>query len=205
MTNRVVLAYFGDVQSSQAIAHVAGSGGEAVAVVLDLGGPAPLKSLRESALAAGALRCHALDVRDEFIRDVLLPSLDKSGGDPVGTIGTAARAFVAQKVEEIADVEQAQPEGGPGPVLPWMSPPMRFMPVGAASLAIRFAAGLPVALNEVPMSLSELLESVETITGVAAFEVLQIAVTGLDGSREGVVALRVQDGRCEAVPALTVQ
>jgi argininosuccinate synthase len=43
---------------------------------------------------------------------------------------------------------------------------------------IRFEAGVPVAINGVEMNLTELLESIETITGEPALAVLQRAASG---------------------------
>jgi argininosuccinate synthase len=46
-------------------------------------------------------------------------------------------------------------------------------PVPPTRLQIAFDAGVPVAVNGIPMTLIELMDSVETITGESALTVLQ--------------------------------
>src|SRR5262245_3360731 len=72
MPTTFVVAYFGDAVSNEAIAHLSAHADvSVVAVVFDFGQRASLSALRASALAAGAVRCHALDVRDAYARDVV--------------------------------------------------------------------------------------------------------------------------------------
>ena len=44
-------------------------------MTLDLGQGRELEAVRDRALAAGAVRAHVLDVREEFARDFVLPAL----------------------------------------------------------------------------------------------------------------------------------
>ena len=84
MTQRIVLAYSGGLDTSVAIPwlkehHHA----EIIAVTMDLGQGKELESVRDRALAAGAVRAHVLDLRETFARDYILPAL-KAGATVVG-------------------------------------------------------------------------------------------------------------------------
>ena len=76
MTERVVLVYDGGLAASAAIPWLTETHGvEVTTITLDIGQGRDLAALRARALACGAVRAHAIDARDEFARDVLLPSL----------------------------------------------------------------------------------------------------------------------------------
>ena len=83
---------------------------EIVAVTLDFGQGSELEALRDRALAAGAVRAHVLDVaRRVRATSFVLPAL-KAGalyddGRPM-TSGARARPLIAQKLVEIAAIEQ---------------------------------------------------------------------------------------------------
>jgi argininosuccinate synthase len=110
MRERVVLAYSGDLASSAAIPWLAETHGvDVITVTLDIGQGRDLAELRARALACGAVRAHAIDARDDFARDVLLPSLHTRGGtDPHHQIATLPRPFIARTLVEIAGVEAAR-------------------------------------------------------------------------------------------------
>ena len=102
---RIVLAYSGGLDTSVAIPWLAGKyGAEIVAVTMDLGQGKELEAVRDRALAAGAVRAHVLDVREEFARDYVLPALkaDAIYEDryPMGT--ALGRPLIARKLVEIA-------------------------------------------------------------------------------------------------------
>lgn len=167
---RLVVAVLGDPASIAALREASRSA-EVVAVALALHGAVPLASLRDAALAAGARRCHALDVRETFAREVLLPAA-KNALDPrsIPALEEAAIRFVTERLEEIAAIEHAEvrrPLSVPLPERPSrpVPPPTR--------VDIQFDAGVPVSINGVVMPLAELFESVETITGESALAVLQ--------------------------------
>lgn len=168
---RFVLACFSDASSLDAI-RIRSQEAEVVAVACDLCDDAPLIALRDAALAAGAVRCHVLDVREEFLREALLPALrSRVFADPFAACAVMARDFVTRKLREIARLEHGEvvvPDGIP-------VPRVSSVPAAAAPLNFRigFAQGLPVSINGVEMSLTELLQSVETITGEPALTVLQ--------------------------------
>jgi argininosuccinate synthase len=169
--SKVVVACFGDQASRAAIEQWA-QRAEVIAVAFDFGGTISLAAMRDLAVAAGAARCHALDVREEFAREVLLPaSRSTLFDDPAGALARLAAPFVAGRLQEIAAAEQGSC------VLPDHVPvsrrPVTRPPVAPLHVNIRFENGLPVSVNGVDMALTELLESVETITGEPAIAVLQ--------------------------------
>jgi argininosuccinate synthase len=174
--SKVVMACFGDQKSTAAIEQWAMSA-DVVAVAFDLGGAVSLNDMRDLALAAGAVRCHALDVREEFAREVLVPAC-RAGlvTDPEATMRGLAAPFVAGKLQEIALTEKAVC------VLPEhvhvVPRPVSRPAIDPLYVNIRFEAGVPVAINGVDMTLTELLESLETITGEPALAVLQRAGAG---------------------------
>jgi len=119
MMERIVLAYSGGFDTSVAIPWLAGKyGAEIVAVTMDLGQGPELEAVRDRALAAGAVRAHVLDVREEFARDHVLRALTAGAiaddGDPIGT--ALALPLIARKLVEIAAIEQASviAHGGTG-------------------------------------------------------------------------------------------
>lgn len=81
MTNRVVLAYSGGLDTSVAIPYLAKmTGGEVVAVSLDLGqGGEDMESVRQRALDCGAVESIVIDAKDEFANDYCLPTIKANG------------------------------------------------------------------------------------------------------------------------------
>lgn len=77
MTERVVLAYSGGLDTSVAIPYLAEqTGGEVVAVALDVGqGGENMEVIRRRALDCGAVESVVVDARDEFAADFCLPAL----------------------------------------------------------------------------------------------------------------------------------
>ncbi len=77
MNDRVVLAYSGGLDTSVAIGWLAEqTGADVVGVVLDVGqGGEDLDTIRERALACGAIEAVVVDARDEFAEDYCLPAL----------------------------------------------------------------------------------------------------------------------------------
>ena len=205
LTNRIVLAYFGDQESTASIAQlVATRDADVIAVALDLGDGVPLAQLRDGALAAGATRCHALDVREEFAREAVIPALRANALAEPGTVLPAlARDFFEKKLREIADIERAAVTVPPHAAAPQPVRRARAAPAGPAHVEIHFADGSPYAVNGIPMSLTELMESIETITATPAIEVLQLAYQQLDLCDEGQVVLQAHDGTCTVTSAAT--
>jgi argininosuccinate synthase len=179
MSKRVVVSCFGDRQSADTIEELAKSA-EVIAVAFDLGGPTALGAMRDLALAAGAVRCHALDVREEFAREVLLPALrQRAVNDADLGSDSLATAFVAEKLALIGELEHAAvvpPEAAAVPSRLSSRSSSRMVPE-PVQLHIGFDGDVPVSINGVEMSLSELMESLETITGESALAVLDREMT----------------------------
>jgi argininosuccinate synthase len=79
MAKRVVLAYSGGLDTSVAVAWLREElGVEVIAVAVDVGqdgGNTEMDSVRNRALAAGAVEAEVIDARDEFASDFLVPAL----------------------------------------------------------------------------------------------------------------------------------
>jgi len=77
VTERVVLAYSGGLDTSVAIGWITrDTGAEVVAVAIDVGqGGEDLDAVRERALACGAVESVVVDAREEFAEDYCLPAL----------------------------------------------------------------------------------------------------------------------------------
>src|SRR5438128_12647116 len=77
VTDRVVLAYSGGLDTSVAIPYLAEqTGGEVIAVALDVGqGGEDMEIIRQRALDCGAAESVVVDAREEFAADFCLPAL----------------------------------------------------------------------------------------------------------------------------------
>lgn len=77
MTDRVVLAYSGGLDTTVAIPYLKQmTGGEVIAVSIDLGqGGEDMESVRQRAIGAGAVESIVVDARDEFADDYCLPTI----------------------------------------------------------------------------------------------------------------------------------
>src|SRR5262245_42900130 len=206
LTDRIVVGYFGNRSALESSVQAArDTGMEVIAVVLDLGAGGALAGWRDEALLAGAVRCHALDVREEFAKDVVLPGVKSGAGtDVASVITTLARAFVDRTLHSIATLEAAAVVDPDSIELPWLTRPRWHTSRGPAAVELRFADGAPVAINDIPMSLTEVLESVETISGEAAIAVLQRAYAEIHPAVSGRVVLSVNDGQVHAASTLAV-
>jgi argininosuccinate synthase len=110
--HRVVLADSGRLDTAAAIRWLAAEHhAEVIAVTVDLGQKKEwLEEVRDTALAAGAVRAHVVDVRDEFARDYLVRGL-KAGllaPDPASATAALAGPLIAQTLASIARIEQAR-------------------------------------------------------------------------------------------------
>ncbi len=106
----VVLAFSGGARSTAAIPWLANRHrAEVVTVTIDLGQSGDMNEIRSHALAAGASRAHVIDAREEFARDLVLPSL-KAGAlsDTRYPMATAlTRPLIAKTLVQIAKIENA--------------------------------------------------------------------------------------------------
>src|ERR1700754_4490706 len=77
MTERVVLAYSGGLDTSVAIPYLAEkTGAEVIAVAVDLGqGGEDMAVIRQRAIDCGAVESEVVDARDEFAADYCLPAI----------------------------------------------------------------------------------------------------------------------------------
>ncbi len=77
MTERIVLAYSGGLDTSVAIGWIAeATGAEVIAVAVDVGqGGESLEDIRQRALACGAVEAYVADARDEFASEYCMPAL----------------------------------------------------------------------------------------------------------------------------------
>ncbi len=207
MTARFVIAYFADRESDATLAALRAAGaGEVIAVALDLGAGVPLAVQRDAALAAGALRCHAFDAREAFYRQVVLPALGARGGDGRAETRARATAFVIDRLREVAAIEHAEVIA-PELVDVTLAAAARregSRAEGLARLDIRFADRVPIAVNDVPMTVTEVMDCLETIARAPAVDVLQLAYETLDGASDGEVALQAERGQVTAAPVMAV-
>jgi argininosuccinate synthase len=116
---RIVLGYSGSLDTSVAIRWLAEKfESEVVALALDLGQGRELTDVRERALAFGAVRCHVIDVREEFAHDFILPALQAGAmyedGYPLAT--ALSRPLIARRLIQMAKMESASAvaHGGAG-------------------------------------------------------------------------------------------
>ncbi|WP_084076656.1 argininosuccinate synthase [Demequina sp. NBRC 110057] len=81
MTDRVVLAYSGGLDTSVAIGWIAdATGAEVIAVAVDVGqGGEDLEVIRQRALDCGAVEAYVADARDEFAEEYCMPALQANG------------------------------------------------------------------------------------------------------------------------------
>ena len=105
-----MLAYSGGLDTSVAIPWLTERyGAQIIAVTLDLGQGRELNQIRERAISTGAIRCHVLDVREQFARDYILPALQADAlyeeRYPLAT--ALSRPLIARKLVEIARMENA--------------------------------------------------------------------------------------------------
>jgi argininosuccinate synthase len=193
MKQRIVLAYDGSAESSEAISALARQhDADVVTLTLDLGGGAPLDGIRDQSLGRGATRAHVLEVQEEFARDIILPAAQAGTFGPAVPVAAIARPLLARKLVDVARIEKATQIAyvargeddsrleslvtGLDPALSLIaidapradSPakPVQRRPSSRSSVAqveITFKDNVPTTINGIGMRLPELLESVATI------------------------------------------
>jgi argininosuccinate synthase len=109
MTQRILLAYNGDMATAAGIAWLRDTyAADVVTLTLDVGQGTDLEAARARAVAAGAVRAHVLDVCDEFARSYVLPALQAAfaplsriTGDSLAEL---AAPLIAARLVEMAGV-----------------------------------------------------------------------------------------------------
>jgi len=108
---KVVLAYSGGLDTSIIIPWLKENFGyEVIAMACDLGQGEELEPLREKAVKTGASKIYIEDVKEEFVKDYIFPTL-KAGAVYEGKylLGTSfARPLIARKLVEVARKEGAE-------------------------------------------------------------------------------------------------
>jgi argininosuccinate synthase len=228
--SRIAVPYAGGAEPTAALrALAAASRGEVVTLTLDLGQGGELGPVRDAAIAAGAARAHVIDARDLFARDYVVPALRQPPGGSgwPALIRTLAAPLVAAKLHEIAAIEQATvPVDAPryevesslvGRIVSGdvhrLTTAAMAAPDAPAYVEIAIANGVPVAINDVPLPLIELFESLTLIAGqhgvgrVDGVEAPAAVVlhAALQTETNGVVRLNLFKGSCEPAPALVSQ
>ncbi|HEV3142051.1 MAG TPA: argininosuccinate synthase domain-containing protein [Vicinamibacterales bacterium] len=193
---RLVLAYSGSRAAALAIPRLAEKyDAEIVALVLDVGQGKDLEAIRDRALSTGAVRAHVLDVREEFARQYMLRALRANALFRDGSSLTPAllRPLIAQKLVEIADIEQTlaiahgypPDDMGINTAARALNPKMKVLaslpraagsspaipaakrpadcPDEPAYLEVTFERGTPTATNGIAMSLLDLTSTVAVI------------------------------------------
>lgn len=111
MTNKIVLAYSGGLDTSVAIHWLKNAyKARIIAFCADLGQGEDLDALRAKAIRTGASKVYVEDLREEFVKDYIFPMLRANavyeGSYLLGT--SIARPLIAKKQIEIAVTENAQ-------------------------------------------------------------------------------------------------
>ncbi len=106
MTERVVLAYSGGLDTSVAIGWIAEqTGAEVIALAVDVGqGGEDLDTIRERALACGAASAEVVDARDEFAADYCMPALRANAlyMDRYPLVSALSRPLIAGHLARVA-------------------------------------------------------------------------------------------------------
>ncbi len=107
---KIVVAYSGGLDTSVAIVWLKEKyNADIVGFCSDVGQGEDLEATRRKALKTGAVSCHVLDQRDEFVRDFVFPAL-RAGAVSEGeyVLGTAlARPCIARGMMDVAAREGA--------------------------------------------------------------------------------------------------
>jgi argininosuccinate synthase len=104
--NTIVLAYSGGFASSTAVHWLAETcRADVVTVTLDVGQGDDLAVLRARALACGARRAHAIDARDELVREFLLRRSDPLAEGEGLPIAELTPPLIARRLVEVASIE----------------------------------------------------------------------------------------------------
>src|SRR5918999_70053 len=111
MSERIVLAYSGGLDTSVAIGWIAEeTGAEVVAVAVDVGqGGEDLDTIRKRALECGAVEAVVTDARDEFAEQYCLPALQANAlyMDRYPLVSALSRPLIVKHLVEAAEYHGA--------------------------------------------------------------------------------------------------
>jgi len=107
--SRIVLAYTGGLETSAAIPWLSETyGAQVITVTLDVGQGRELAHIRDRALAAGAVRAHVFDLREELASEFVLRALQagamQDGRDPLSS--PLSRPLIAKQLVAVAHIEE---------------------------------------------------------------------------------------------------
>lgn len=110
--NKVVLAYSGGLDTSVIVPWLRNNygGAEVICFCADLGQEEELDGLEEKALKSGASKLYIRDLREEFLRDFVFPTM-KAGAvyEREYLLGTSfARPLISKHLVDIAEMEGAE-------------------------------------------------------------------------------------------------
>jgi len=107
---KVVLAYSGGLDTSVILSWLAKKNFEVIAFIADLGQNDDIVAAKEKALKSGASKAYVEDVKEEFVKDFILPAIRANavyeGRYLMGT--SLARPLIAKKQIEVAEKENAE-------------------------------------------------------------------------------------------------
>jgi argininosuccinate synthase len=107
---KIVLAYSGGLDTSCAIKWLKDKGFSVICFIADLGQGEDFQKIEDRALAAGALKVYIKDLKDEFIKDFIIPAI-KANAVYEGKylLATAlGRPLIAKYLVEVAHKEKAE-------------------------------------------------------------------------------------------------
>lgn len=110
MNKKVVLAYSGGLDTSVILKWLIEEYGyEVIAACVDVGQEDDFKEVEKKAIATGASKVYIVDVKEEFVKDFIFPTLKASAiYEDDYLLGTSfARPLIAKKLVEIAEAEGA--------------------------------------------------------------------------------------------------
>jgi len=104
MKEKVILAYSGGLDTSVSIKWLTDQGYDVVACCLDIGEGRDTQSIKDKALAVGAIESYAIDAREEFAQDFALIALQGNTFYETSypLVSALSRPLIAKKLVELA-------------------------------------------------------------------------------------------------------
>jgi len=110
ISQKIILAYSGGLDTSVILKWLVNKGYEVIAYIADVGQPDDFKAIKAKALKTGASKVYVEDLKKEFVTDYIFPAIKASaiyeGKYLLGT--SLARPLIAKKQIEIAEKEKAE-------------------------------------------------------------------------------------------------